>query len=147
MRYPNWAEMVMRMAVHIRELRDRTGLTQKAFSEMYGIPVSTLRKWEQGEASPPDYLVRLLARTLPREEQNTRKIEGIGGAVFYYNPEKRSVMDQVGNEILIKEDLGEVDPGNLILYLEDLFEGFYEIQEKFNRDCRYDKQEKIRWSR
>ena len=56
-------------------------------------------------------------------------------------------MDQVGNEIQIKEDLGEVDPGNLILYLEDLFEGFYEIQEKFNRDCRYDKQEKIRWSR
>ena len=33
---------------------------------------------------------------------------------------------------------------NLQLYLEDLFDDFYEIQEKFDRDCKYD-QEDILW--
>ena len=135
------------MAVHIRELREKTGLTQKAFSELYGIPVSTLRKWEQGESSPPDYVIRLLARTLPHEDQSIQKIQGKNGTVFYYNRGKRSVMDHLGNEILIREDLQEVKKQNLILYLEDLFGDFYAIQEKFNRDCYYDKQENINWSR
>ena len=53
------------MYFDIKELRESTGLTQKAFAEMYGIPISTLRKWEQGEASPAAYVVNLLARTLP----------------------------------------------------------------------------------
>lgn len=135
------------MSVHVRELREKTGLTQKAFSELYGIPVSTLRKWEQGEASPPDYVIRLLARTLPQDDQTMQKIKGKNGVVYYYNHGKRSVMDHLGNEILVKEDLQEVKKGNLILYLEDLFEDFYRIQEKFNRDCYYDKQENINWSR
>ena len=56
-------------------------------------------------------------------------------------------MDQFGNEIFIREDLKEVKKQNLILYLEDLFEDFYTIQAKFNRDCYYDKQEDIKWIR
>ena len=137
----------MVMSVHIRELREKTGLTQKAFSELYGIPVSTLRKWEQGESSPPDYVIRLLARTLPQEDQILQKLQAKSGRVFYFNPEKRSVMDHLGNEILVKEDLQEVKKKNLILYLEDLFEDYYSIQDRFNRDCYYDKQENINWSR
>jgi len=135
------------LSINIRELRDKTGLTQKAFSELYGIPVSTLRKWEQGESSPPDYVIRLLARALPREDQITQKLQGQNGSVFYYNSGRQSVMDQFGNEIFIREDLKEVKKQNLILYLEDLFEDFYTIQDKFNRDCYYDKQEDIKWIR
>ena len=133
------------MAIHIRELRDRTGLSQKAFSEMYGIPVSTVRKWEQGESTPPEYVIRLLARAIPQEEPGTNKILGKNGSVFYYNPGKKSVMDRFGNEILVKEDLREVNRQNLILYLEDLFEDFYRIQDRFNRDCYYDQREQINW--
>ena len=135
------------MVVHIRELRDKTGLTQKAFSELYGIPVSTLRKWEQGESSPPEYVLRLLAGSMPAENQVTQKLQGENGSVFYYNPVKRSVSDRLGNEIRIREDLQDVKKKNLILYLEDLFEEFYTIQEKFNRDCYYDKRENINWVR
>lgn len=135
------------MSIHIRELRDKAGLTQKAFAELYGIPVSTLRKWEQGESSPPEYVIRLLSRALPGENQVTQKLQGNNGSVFYYNPLKKSVMDPLGNEILIKEDLQDIDKQNLILYLEDLFEDFYAIRDKFDRDCYYDKKEKIRWSR
>ena len=54
------------MLIDIKELRDSTGMTQKEFASRYGIPISTLRKWEQGESSPAPYVAALLARTLPR---------------------------------------------------------------------------------
>ena len=53
------------MRYDIKELRESTGMTQIAFSEAYGIPVSTLRKWEQKEAAPAPYVINLLARALP----------------------------------------------------------------------------------
>ena len=44
----------------IKEIRQLTSLSQPKFCEKYGIPLVTLRKWEQGHRSPPDYLVELL---------------------------------------------------------------------------------------
>jgi len=135
------------MADYIREMRDKTGLSQSRFAKQYGIPVSTLRKWEQGESSPPDYVVRLLAMALPQESQSVERISGENGSVFYYNPVKKSVMDPDGNEILIQENLHEIKPKNLIIYLEDLFESFYEARDRFKRDCCYDRKENIIWTR
>ena len=66
----------------IKELRESTGLTQKKFAAMYGIPLSTLRKWEQGEASPAPYVVNLIARTLPATDSGLKKIAGKDGTVF-----------------------------------------------------------------
>ena len=45
-----------------------------------------------------------------------------------------------------QEDLEEIKEQNLALYLDDLFDSFYEIQEKFDRDCRYDREEDILWT-
>ena len=130
----------------IKELRNMTGMTQKAFAEMYGIPLSTLRKWEQGEASPPPYVLRLIARTLPSTKDALQKIQGSDGIIYYYDVNKQIVMDRKGNEIIIQENLEGVKKQNLEIYLRELFESFYEIQEKFNRDCRYDKEDDILWS-
>ena len=130
----------------IRELRESTGLTQKAFAALYDIPVSTLRKWEQGEASPAPYVIQLLARTVPGPSASLQKIEGTDGTAYYYDRNKKAVLDGYGNQILIREELDGVKEQNLALYLKDLFDGFYEIQERFNRDCRYDKEEDIIWS-
>ncbi len=44
----------------IKEIRQLTSLSQPKFCEKYGIPLQTLRKWEQGHRSPPDYVVELL---------------------------------------------------------------------------------------
>lgn len=44
----------------IKKIRKETGMTQKAFSEFFGIPVRTLQDWEAGLRTPPDYVVRLL---------------------------------------------------------------------------------------
>lgn len=129
----------------IRELRDLTGMTQKEFAASYGIPLSTLRKWEQGEASPAPYVTALLARTLPCLDRTMMRIESSEG-VFYYDPNQKTVSDSLGNSIRVQEDLTEVKKENLPLYLQELFQDFYEIQEKFNRDCRYDKTENIIWT-
>ena len=135
------------MNYSIKELRDLTGMTQREFALRYQIPVSTLRKWEQGDASPAKYFIALLAGSIPGANVNMRKIEGEGGQVFYYDQIRQMVYDAQGNGIAVAEDLNEVKKANLVLYLEDLFDSFYEILDKFNRDCRLDKDEDIIWSR
>ncbi len=130
----------------IRELRDITGMTQKEFSQMYGIPLSTLRKWEQGESSPAPYVINLLAKTLPSLDNSLLTIHGTDDVLYYYDINKSTVADMLGNVIIVQEDLREIKTQNLALYLDDLFKDFYEIQEKFNRDCRFDKKEDIIWS-
>ena len=131
----------------IRELRDMTGLTQKKFAGMYGIPLSTLRKWEQGESSPPVYVIGLLENAIPAADSSLLRISGRKGEEFFYDRLRRTVSDRLGNRIRITEDPGKVKEQNLKLYLEELFEGFYEIQEKFNRDCRFDQEDDIIWTR
>ena len=46
----------------IREIRERTGLTQVGFARKYGIPKRTFEGWEMGERVPAPYLRDLLAR-------------------------------------------------------------------------------------
>ena len=135
------------MEYMIKELRDMTGMTQKAFADLYGIPLSTLRKWEQGEASPAPYVLKLIARTLPSTQTSLQKIQGNNDNVYYYDNNKQTVADAKGNTIMIQENLEGVKKQNLALYLQELFEAFYEIQDKFDRDCRFDKEDDIIWTR
>ncbi len=130
----------------IKELRELTGMTQKAFAKYFGIPLSTLRKWEQYETTPPDYLVRLLAKNIPATNVSLEKVQDSQGHTYFYDEKKKMVSDKLGNCIYIQEDLQGVKRENLGLYLHDLFEGFYFLQDKFNQDCKYDKQEDILWS-
>lgn len=141
----DWSCLKAFMKRDIKEIRESTGLTQKAFAEMFEIPVSTLRKWEQHEAAPPAYLIRLIAKSLPTPEAALEKIKDSKGNTYYYDSGKMAVLDSMGNEILIQENLDGVKRKNLGLYLRELFEAFYDIQEKFNRDCRFDKKEDIIW--
>jgi putative transcriptional regulator len=39
-------------ARYARNVRGRTGLTQSAFAARIGVPVETVRNWEQGKRSP-----------------------------------------------------------------------------------------------
>jgi len=39
-------------AAYARSVRGSTGLTQIAFAERIGVPVETVRNWEQGKRSP-----------------------------------------------------------------------------------------------
>lgn len=133
------------MYQNVKEIRESTGMSQKAFAELYGIPLSTLRNWEQGSNSPAPYVVHLLARTLPCMNATLKVIHGKKGRSYYYDMNQDCVLDIKGNRIYIQEKLEDIKEQNLVLYLDDLFERFYEIQDKFNRDCKYDKEEDIFW--
>ena len=50
--------------MEIRELRRATGLSQRAFAEAYGVPIGTLRNWEQGISTPPSYVAAMLQRAV-----------------------------------------------------------------------------------
>lgn len=134
------------MYYNIKELREATGMSQKAFAQMYGIPLGTLRNWEQGYNAPAPYIINLIARALPCKNPSLKGIEGKHGNSYYYDKNQKCVLDIRGNKIYVEEELEEIKEQNLVLYLDDLFDQFYAIQEKFNRDCKYDKEEDILWS-
>lgn len=53
-------------AAHIKGLRERSGMTQIAFSDQFRIPLGTLRDWEQG-VSRPDAAARAYLRVIEHE--------------------------------------------------------------------------------
>ncbi|MBR6270742.1 MAG: acetyltransferase [Lachnospiraceae bacterium] len=132
---------------NIKKLRAITGQTQKAFAENYGIPLSTLRKWEQNESAPPEYVEKLIARTLPSADNNLMEIDCSRGIVYYYDPNMGTLSDGKGNSIRVSEEILKVKKQNLSIYVEDLFSDYYSIVERFERDCRYDQTDSIIWTR
>ena len=46
--------------MNIKELRNKTGLSQSNFARKYGIPVRTLQQWEQNRSSPSKYVLNML---------------------------------------------------------------------------------------
>lgn len=64
----------MEINQRIKELRNRTGLSQSKFAAHFGIPVRTLQQWEQGQSAPPEYIVRMMAYILMLENEKQQKI-------------------------------------------------------------------------
>ena len=132
--------------MNIKEMRYATGMTQKEFAERCHIPIGTLRRWEYGESTLASYIVELIARELPVDRKMMKAIEDGKGNIFYYNKEAGYLADRRGTRIFVRVDLDGVKKQNLILYIEDLFESYYEILNKFHQDCRLDKTGDIIWS-
>lgn len=99
-------------------------MSQKAFAELYEIPISTLRKWEQGNNSPAPYVLGLISRTLPCMNSTLKEIQGKNGRLYYYDKNQNCVLDIKGNKIYVKEKLENIKTQNLRLYLDDLFDDF-----------------------
>ncbi|NYT79477.1 type II toxin-antitoxin system MqsA family antitoxin [Alcaligenaceae bacterium] len=57
----------------VRQVRQRSGLTQSAFAERIATPVATLRDWEQGRFQPPGGVVCLL-RLLAKHPDLTQEL-------------------------------------------------------------------------
>src|SRR5262249_18875618 len=63
----------MRRISPVKALRQRLCMTQAEFAEAFGLPVSTLRDWEQ-RRSTPDAPVRALLRAIDREPETMRRL-------------------------------------------------------------------------
>ena len=51
----------------IKDLRTASGMTQKAFSDYFGIPKRTIENWEGGKRECPPYLYNLMRYKMERE--------------------------------------------------------------------------------
>lgn len=58
--------------MNIKELREKTGLTQKAFGEWLNIPKRTIEDWETGKRVPPPYVVELISYRIEHDEKLTK---------------------------------------------------------------------------
>ena len=56
------------VAVDVKAIRARTGLSQREFCRRYGVVASTLRDWEQGRRKP-DVAARALLTIIDREPE------------------------------------------------------------------------------
>lgn len=63
---------VLHMAPDVRAIRGRLKLTQPAFARRFGLPVGTVRDWEQGRAVP-DQAARVLLRIIEREPEAVQR--------------------------------------------------------------------------
>lgn len=48
----------------IKELRDKTGLSQAKFANLLHIPAINISHWEQGVCKPPEYVLFLIEEFL-----------------------------------------------------------------------------------
>lgn len=56
-------------SVLIREMRAKTGLTQREFGDMFNIPVNNIQKWEQGINKPTEYTLKMMIRIMNMTEE------------------------------------------------------------------------------
>lgn len=64
-------------AIDVAIIRNKTGLSQAAFARRIGVPVGTIRNWEQGRRSPQGPARILLALL----ERNPRIVEDTLGSL------------------------------------------------------------------
>ena len=53
----------------LRNIRNKTGLSQATFSEKFRIPVRTYEQWETGSRKPPDYVIWMIERLIEIESE------------------------------------------------------------------------------
>lgn len=51
----------------VKHLREASGMTQKSFSEYFGIPKRSIENWEGGKRECPEYLLDLMEYKLINE--------------------------------------------------------------------------------
>lgn len=57
----------------IKEYRLAAGLTQKQFSELFEIPLDTVKNWDAGRRYPPLWAEKLIIEKLERMEQQNEQ--------------------------------------------------------------------------
>ena len=65
----------------VKEIRKKTGLSQREFAEKYRIPLQTLKQWESSKGSsshrkPPEYVEFLLSEVTQRSNKGEGKCAG-----------------------------------------------------------------------
>lgn len=54
--------------MEISEFRHLINMSQRSFAEYFGIPIGTLRNWEQGISNPPEYVFQMIVNSIRRDK-------------------------------------------------------------------------------
>ena len=54
----------------IKDYRKAAGLTQKQFSDLFGIPLDVVKSWDSGRRHPPEWAEKLIIEKLEKGEKN-----------------------------------------------------------------------------
>ncbi|MFY7838497.1 MAG: helix-turn-helix domain-containing protein [Novosphingobium sp.] len=65
------------MGRRVRKLRNRLGLSQKEFAEIFGIPANSIRQYEIGRYMPPP-AVRSYLKVIEAEPDMVRRVMAAG---------------------------------------------------------------------
>ena len=60
---------IKEFSMDIKEIRQRTGLSQAKFGEYFEVPVRTIQKWERNGSVPPEYIPKMMERILDLEDK------------------------------------------------------------------------------
>ena len=64
--------------MEFKELRKATGMTQRKYSEYFGIPLRTIEDWERGITKCNPYLLELMLYKLEKENMLKAETENKG---------------------------------------------------------------------
>lgn len=109
----------------IKDLRMAAGMTQKAFSEYFGISKRAVESWEGGQRECPDYLISLIKYKLEHENKIAPNYTNTGTEEQHMTAERNTLMEiyyvygGTSNTIIIATDgtkaveLDEINPDEL----------------------------------
>lgn len=63
----------MKSNERLRNIRNKTGLSQARFSEKFRIPVRTYEQWEAGSRKPPDYVIWMIERLIEMDDEKVKE--------------------------------------------------------------------------
>jgi predicted nucleotidyltransferase len=81
------------MGQSLKTVRENLGLTQSETSELIGIPLSTLRNWEQGTRQPSEWALDLLIDKMLRDSGENRKSVDESTGVLSFLTIKKTVSE------------------------------------------------------
>lgn len=57
----------------IREICEKSGLTQTALAKRFGIPLRTVQDWCAGRRNPPEYVTNMICELLLRDPRKSEE--------------------------------------------------------------------------
>lgn len=69
----------------LKEARLNAGLSQKNFCKLTDVPIGSLRNWEQGLSTPPEYVITLLVEKVKEYENKEHKFKTFEYYYIYLN--------------------------------------------------------------
>ena len=68
-------DLTKEKAEYLKNLRKKTGLSQKQFASKFDIPIYTLQQWEQGRRVPKKYVLKMMEEILRLEKRTDTEKE------------------------------------------------------------------------